>query len=60
MERRRLGRTGHMSTGSLALLPKILDAAERFRPLGQSEQREIVDSQRPPYPEPGLGILPAT
>ena len=49
-----------MSTGSLALLPKILDAAERFRPLGQSEQREIVDSQRPPYPEPGLGILPAT
>jgi predicted aldo/keto reductase-like oxidoreductase len=35
------------STGSLALLPKILDAAE---------QQEVVDSQRPPHPEPGLGI----
>ena len=48
------------STGSLALLPKILDAAERFRPLAESEQQEAVDSQSPPYPEPGLGILPAT
>jgi aryl-alcohol dehydrogenase-like predicted oxidoreductase len=44
------------STGSLALLPKILDAAERFRPLSPVEQQAVLDSQSPPHPEPGLGI----
>ena len=44
------------STGEPAVLAKILDAAERFRPLDAAEQRRIVDGQRPPVAEPGLGI----
>ena len=47
------------STGDVNLLPKVLDAAERFRPLGTAEQEEVVSSQRPPLPEPNLAILPA-
>ena len=46
------------SAGDVALLPKVLDAAERFRPLSAAEQEEVVMSQRPPLPEPGLAILP--
>jgi aryl-alcohol dehydrogenase-like predicted oxidoreductase len=47
------------STGDVNLLPKVLDAAERFRGLGPAEQEEVVSSQRPPLPEPNLAILPA-
>jgi len=47
------------STGDVNLLPKVLDAAERFRRLGVAEQEEVVSSQRPPLPEPNLAILPA-
>jgi len=47
------------STGDVNLLPKVLDAAERFRGLGTAEQEEVVSSQRPPLPEPNLAILPA-
>ena len=47
------------STGDVTILPKLLDAAERFTPLGNAEQEEIVASQRPPLPEPALGILQA-
>lgn len=44
------------STGDLRLLPKILDAAARFRPQSEAEQAEAIAAQRPPMPEPGLGI----
>ena len=44
------------STGDLRLLPQILDAAERFRPLTAAEQTEAIAAQRPPMPEPRLGI----
>ena len=47
------------STGEPAVLAKILDAAERFTPLDAAEQQRVVDGQRPPAAEPGLGILPA-
>jgi len=46
------------STGDVNLLPKVLDAAERFRLLGADEQEEVVSAQRPPLPEPNLAILP--
>jgi hypothetical protein len=41
------------------VVPRILDAAERFKSLTAEEQQRIVDGQHPPLPEPGLGILPA-
>ena len=44
------------STGDLRLLPRILDAAERFRPQTETEQSDAIAAQRPPMPEPGLGI----
>lgn len=44
------------STGDLRLLPKILDAAERFQPLTEAEQAEAIAAQRPPTPEPRLAI----
>ena len=44
------------STGDLRLLPRILDAAERFRPLSADEQAEAIAVQRPPMPEPRLAI----
>jgi aryl-alcohol dehydrogenase-like predicted oxidoreductase len=44
------------STGDLRLLPMILDAAERFRPLSEGEQRRVVEAQRPPDAEPKLAI----
>ena len=47
------------SVGDVRLLPLALDAAERFQPLGLEEQAEVVGSQHPPLPEPGLGILAA-
>lgn len=47
------------SVGDVRLLPRALDAAERFRPLSAHEQADVVASQHPPLPEPGLGILAA-
>lgn len=47
------------STGDVHLLPKILDAAQRSKPLSAEDQQNVVSSQRPPLPEPGLAILPA-
>ena len=48
------------SAGDVILLPKVLDAAERFTPLTKTEQEEVINRQRPPMPEPGLGIPAAT
>lgn len=47
------------SVGDVTLLPHALDAADRFAPLTPAEQERIVRAQRPPLPEPGLGILAA-
>ena len=47
------------SVGDVELLPRALDAAERFRPLSTEAQESVVGRQRPPLPEPGLGILAA-
>lgn len=47
------------STGDVNLLPKVLDAAERFVPLSVDEQETVVEAQHPPLPEPRLAILPA-
>ncbi len=47
------------SVGDVQLLPRALDAAERFRPLSAEEQVAVVGRQQPPLPEPGLGILAA-
>ncbi len=44
------------STGETRLLPRIFAAAERFRPLSAADQAAAVAAQRPPRPEPGLGI----
>jgi aryl-alcohol dehydrogenase-like predicted oxidoreductase len=46
------------SAGDVVLLPRVLDAAERFKPLSAERQDEIVQGQRLPLPEPRLGILP--
>ena len=47
------------SAGDVTLFGKVLDAAERYSPLDDAEQERIVTGQRPPLPEPGLGIVPA-
>ena len=47
------------SAGDVTLLPKVLDAAERFESLADSEQAEVMAEQRPPLPEPKLAIVPA-
>ena len=47
------------SVGDVTLLPKVLDAAERFESLADSEQAEVMAEQRPPLPEPKLAIVPA-
>ena len=44
------------SCGEISLLPKVLDAAERFRALSEAEQEEVVASQRPPTEHPALAI----
>ena len=44
------------SCGEINLLPKVLDAAERFAPLSVDEQRDVEESQRPPLPLPDLAI----
>ena len=47
------------SAGDVTLLPRVLDAAERFSPLNPDEQEEVIRDQRPPLPEPKLGIIPS-
>ena len=47
------------SVGDVRILPRALDAAERFHPLSADEQASVVAGQRPPLPELGLGILAA-
>ena len=47
------------SVGDVELLPRALDAAQRFSPLSSDDQEAVVVGQRPPLPEPGLGILAA-
>ncbi len=47
------------STGEVTIVPKLLDAAERFHPISSREQSAIVGSHRPRFPEPRLAILPA-
>ena len=47
------------SAGDVTLLPKVLDAAERFTRLSDEEMARVVSSQSPPLPEPALAILSA-
>ena len=44
------------SCGEISLLPKVLDAAERFSPLSEQEMQKVEESQRPPLPLPALAI----
>ncbi len=44
------------SSGEIGLLPKVLDAAERFSQLSEAEQADAVAAQRPPLPHPALAI----
>lgn len=44
------------SAGDVNLLPKVLDAAERFRPLSATEAEAAIAAQRPPLPHPALAI----
>ena len=44
------------SSGEISLLPKVLDAAERFTPLTRDEQEGVVAAQNPPLPHPELAI----
>lgn len=47
------------SCGDVNLLPKVLDAAERFVPLDTSQLADVAANQRPPNPLPALAIPPA-
>ncbi len=47
------------SVSDVSLVPMVLDAAERFQPLTNEEQNEVVLSQQPLFPEPLLAINPA-
>ena len=44
------------SCGEIGLLPKVLDAAERFGRLNDAEQEQVIASQRPPVEHPALAI----
>ena len=44
------------SVGEVTLLPKVLNAAERIKPLAITRQEEIVAEQRPLMEEPRLAI----
>ncbi len=44
------------SAGDVTLLPKVLDAAERFTSLGKEDQERVIQEQRPQMPEPQLAI----
>lgn len=47
------------SCGDVNLLPKVLDAAEKFVPLDASGLEIVAEGQRPPNPLPALAIPPA-
>lgn len=47
------------SAGDVHLLPKVLDAADRFSAMSDDQQADAVAAQVPPLPEPRLGILSA-
>ncbi len=47
------------SCGDVNLLPKVLDAANRFAGLSVVEQDDVARDQRPPNPLPALAIPPA-
>ena len=44
------------SAGDVNLLPRVLDAAERFKPLSAAEAEAAIAAQRPPLPHPALAI----
>ena len=48
------------SAGDVQILPKVLSAAERFQHLDDDSQADVIARQRPPLPEPALGIQSAT
>ena len=57
METRILGRTAHPSTvGTFGGVLKVLDAAERFKPLSLEEQEAVLAQQCPLLPHPELAI----
>ena len=45
--------------GDVRLIGRVLDAAQRFVPMSHDEQEAEISSQKPPLPEPALGIPPA-
>ncbi len=45
--------------GEISLLPKVLDAAERFAPMTAEEQAAAIAAQRPPMAHPELAIAAA-
>ena len=45
------------STGEITVLPKILNAAQRFYPLTKEEEVQALDRQKTPIKEPRLGII---
>lgn len=47
------------SSGEIGLLPRVLDAAERFEPMTEAEQEAAVAAQRPPMAHPELAIVAA-
>ena len=47
------------SSGEVGLLPRVLDAAERFKPMSETEQAAAVAAQRPPMAHPELAIAAA-
>ncbi len=44
------------SCGEISLLPRVLDAAERFTPLSANQQSDVEHQQKPPFPLPALAI----
>jgi aryl-alcohol dehydrogenase-like predicted oxidoreductase len=44
------------SAGDVNLLPRVLDAAERFSPLSAAEAEAAIAAQSPPLPHPALAI----
>ena len=44
------------TSGEVSLLPKVLDAAERFTPMTETEQEAAIAVQSPPLPHPELAI----
>lgn len=45
------------STGEITVLPKILNAAQKFSPLTKEEESNAINRQKTPIKEPRLGII---